>query len=206
LLTVATEGLELTQLADDVTSCVDLSDKVAVAMRLTVLPLVRFAPELVQPMEPEPQLIAIEVVTLVATVRIVLALRFPEATLIVVVHRFTAVARPLLSMVATVGEEELQVAVLLMSFVVRSPKVPVAVNCCVLGVPEELCSVMAGLAGEREMAARSCPLTKNLPQLSAVASMSSARSVRPIRKRFTIVDPSGAAIQKVYQKAAAILG
>ena len=47
----------------------------------------------------------------------------------VVVPRATAVARPLALMVATVGEDEVQVTVLVMSLVLRSPNVPVAVNC-----------------------------------------------------------------------------
>jgi hypothetical protein len=138
LFTVATFAFEVVHVADVVTSWVVLLENVAVATRLTVLPLVRLAPPVVQPIDPEPQLMAIEVATVFDTVSVVLALKPPELALIVVVPRFTAVARPLLSTVATLGEDDVQVAVLLMSFVLRSPKVPVAVNCCVLGVPDDV--------------------------------------------------------------------
>lgn len=194
LFTLTTVGLELVQVAVLVTSFVVLSERVAVATKLTLLPVVRFAPDVVQPRAPAPQVMAMELVTVLETVRVVLALRLPEATLMVEVPRFTAVANPVLLMVATVGEEDVQVAVLLMSLVVKSPNVPVAVNCCVLAVPEVLCSVIAGFAGEREIAARSCELMKNLPQLSAVARQRSAAIVTTILKRFAIAPSSTAAI------------
>jgi hypothetical protein len=165
LLTVATFGFELVQVAVAVTSFVVLSESVAIAERFIVVPVVMLAPLPEQPMPL--QLIAMELATVFATVSVVLALRPPEAALIVVVPRFTAVARPLPSIVATLGDDDVHVAVLLMSLVVRSPNVPVAVNCCVLAVDDDpLCSVMAGFRGEMEIAARSCLLTKNFPQLS----------------------------------------
>lgn len=193
LFTLTTVGLELDHVAVLVTSFVVLSESVAVATKLTELPLVRFAPDVVQPRAPAPQVIAMELATVLETVSVVLALRLPDAALIVVVPRFTALARPLLSTVATVGEEEVQVAVLLTSFVLRSPKVPVAVNCCVLALPEESCSVMAGFDGESESAARSCELMKNFPQLSAVARHSSAATVNTILERFAIIRSNPAA-------------
>lgn len=174
LFTVATFGLEDAQVAVVLTSFVVLSENVAVAINWTVVPVVMFAPPVVQPMEPEPQLIAIEVATVLATVSVVVAFKLPEAAVIVVVPRATAVASPLLSMVATVGEDDVQVAVLLMSLVVRSPKVPVAVNCCVVAVPEDEFRAIAGFAGESAMAARSCELMKNFPQLSAAPNSTSA--------------------------------
>src|SRR5579884_1896736 len=167
LLTVATLVFELAQVAEVVTISVVLLESVAVATSAIVLPVVRLAPEVVQPTDPDAQLIAIELATVVETVRVVLALSPPWAAVMFVVPRLTAVARPLALMVATEGVDDVQVAVLVTSLVLRSPKVPLAVNCCVLAVPEEFCSVIAGLVGETEMAARSWALTKNLPQLSA---------------------------------------
>ena len=169
-----------------VTVCVVLLEKVAVATRLMTVPVVRLAPLVVQPMDPDPQLIAIAVATVLETVRMVLAFRFPELAVMVVVPRFTAVARPVPLMVATVGDEEVQVAVLLTSFVLRSPKVPVAVNCCVLACPDEVCNVMAGFNGEIAMAARSWELIKNFPQPAARPSnVNAAASLKRLfRMRF----------------------
>src|SRR2546423_1430937 len=105
----------------------------------------------------------------------------PLLAVIVVEPSATAVASPEPLMVAVDCEEELQLTLLLMSFVERSPKVPVAVNCCVLAWPEELVSVIVGLAGDKLRLARSCAETKNFPQLSNIPSDASAARVPTTR-------------------------
>jgi hypothetical protein len=80
------------------------------------------------------------VVTVLATVKVVLAvtveLEEPEEAgtfaVMTVLPTATAVARPEELMVAVEADDEVHVAWLLTSFVVPSPSVPVAVNCCVL--------------------------------------------------------------------------
>ena len=80
----------------------------------------------------------IPVVTVVATVNVVLAVTVevePEVggtfAVIVVVPTATAVAKPEELTVAVEVDDEVHVAWLLRSLVVPSPSVPVAVNCCV---------------------------------------------------------------------------
>ena len=68
----------------------------------------------------------------------------------------TAVARPVLLIVATVVEEELHVAVLVRFCVVLSVKVPVAVNCSVFPM------VMEGFAGVTAMDASVAGVTVNV--------------------------------------------
>jgi len=64
------------------------------------------------------------------TVAEVLPLTEPEAAVMVTEPRLRAVAKPLTVIDATLLSEELQVTVPVMSCVVPSEKVPVAVNCC----------------------------------------------------------------------------
>jgi hypothetical protein len=63
------------------------------------------------------------------TVREVLPVIDPELAVIVVVPVLRAVAAPLTVIEAKVGCEELQVTVLVMSWVGPISKVPIAVNC-----------------------------------------------------------------------------
>jgi hypothetical protein len=63
------------------------------------------------------------------TVRVVLAEILPEVAVMVVVPTETAMARPVLSTVATDGFDELQVTCVVMSLLVPLEYVPVAVNC-----------------------------------------------------------------------------
>lgn len=62
------------------------------------------------------------------TVSDVALLTVPELAEIVVVPKFTALARPLVVMEATEGEDDIHVRVLVTFCVVPSEKVPVAVN------------------------------------------------------------------------------
>lgn len=69
----------------------------------------------------------------VLTVRVVLAVCFPEVAVMVVLPRLVpAVASPELLMVAIFADEDDQVTVEEMSLVLLLPNVPVALNCCVL--------------------------------------------------------------------------
>ena len=63
------------------------------------------------------------------TVRVVFTEINPEVAVMVVVPAVRAVARPLLLTVATEVSDELQVTCVVISWVVPSEKVPVAVNC-----------------------------------------------------------------------------
>ncbi len=95
----------------------------------------------------------------VLTVRVVLVLTLPEVAVMVVLPVLVvAVANPELLMVAIVGEEEDQVTVDVTSREVPSPKLPVAVNCCVL------LGAIVGFEGVSETATSVFPETKNLPQ------------------------------------------
>jgi len=198
LFTFATAEFEVAQVADVVTSCVVLLENVAVAVRLMTLPVVRLAPVVVQPIDPAPQPIAIALATVLETVKIVLAFRLPELAVMVVVPRFTAVARPELLMVAMLGDDELHVAVPLISFVLRSPKVPVAVNCCVVGCPAEVCRVMVGFAGDREIAARSWALIKNLPQPAATPRRANAAPSLKHLIRMRLLNPKFIKAEQLY--------
>jgi hypothetical protein len=72
-------------------------------------------------------------IVVVLTVSVVLALTLPEVAFMVVLPVLApAVANPDVLMVAMPAEEEVQVTVELTSRDVPSPKLPVAVNCCVL--------------------------------------------------------------------------
>jgi len=64
------------------------------------------------------------------TVNCVVPLMEPETAMIVTVPSFKPVARPLTVMDAIVGAEEVQATVFVMSWLVPSLNVPVAVYCC----------------------------------------------------------------------------
>ncbi|MCU1311940.1 MAG: hypothetical protein JWO20_3065 [Candidatus Angelobacter sp.] len=119
-VTVATAGLLELQVTEFVALLVVLSDKVAVAVNCWVCPTVSvaFVGE-----------IAILVITCVLTVSVVEPVTPPLVAEIEVVPVATAVASPELSIVAALGEEELQVDCAVTSLVVLSPNVAVAVNC-----------------------------------------------------------------------------
>ncbi len=100
LLTVTTDGLLELQVADVVMSRVELSEKVAVAVNCCDCPAVICA----LPGE----MVMLDRVWLL-TVRLVVALTLPSVPVMVVVPSATPVAKPVLSMVATLVVEELQV-------------------------------------------------------------------------------------------------
>ena len=79
-----------------------------------------------------------------------------------------AVASPELLMVAMVVAEDVQVTDEETSFEVPSPKLPVAVNCCVL------LGCMVGFVGEIVNETSVLPLGKNCPQATA---MDAARKI-----------------------------
>jgi hypothetical protein len=105
--------------------CVELSEKVPVAVNCLVVPLV---------IEGFAGVTAIDtsVGAVAATVRVVEPLTAPEAALIVLVPAATPVAKPPALIVATLVVCEVHVAVLVRFCVELFEKVPVAVNCCVL--------------------------------------------------------------------------
>jgi hypothetical protein len=120
VLIVATVTAEELHVAVLVRFCVVPSLKVPVAVNCWVPPFetVGFA-----------GVTAIDTRVAGVTVRVVLPLTPPELAWIVVEPVPAVVARPAVLIVATVTEEELQVAVLVRFCVVPSLKVPVAVNC-----------------------------------------------------------------------------
>ena len=87
------------------------------------------------------------------TVRVELAEIVPEVAVMVVVPAARAMARPLLLTVATDVLDELQVTETVMSWIVPSENVPVAVNCWVDATD------MSGLAGVTAMADKVAELT-----------------------------------------------
>jgi hypothetical protein len=95
-------------------------------------------------------------IVVVLTVRVVLEEIFAELAVIVVVPVVVpAVASPELLIVAMLGEDEAQVTVELTSRDVPSPKLPLAVNCCVL------LGWIVGFVGDNESATNVFPETKN---------------------------------------------
>lgn len=120
LLTVTTEELLEVQVADVVISRVELSEKVAVAVNCCDCPAVICA----LPGE----MVMLDRVWLL-TVRLVVAFTLPSVPVMVVVPRATPVARPVLSMVAMLVVEELQLTFALTSRTLLSPNLPLAVNC-----------------------------------------------------------------------------
>ena len=122
LLNVATNGLDELQVTCPVISWVVPSEDVAVAVNCWVVATDMTGLAGVKDMEDW----LAEV-----TVRVVLPEKPPEVAVMVAVPVATAVARPLLLTVATNGLAELQVTCVVISWVVPSEKVPVAVNCWV---------------------------------------------------------------------------
>lgn len=109
----------------------------------------------------------------VVTVRVVLPLCPLWLAVMVVVPVLMALARPEPLIVATVASEELQLADDEMSLLVPSPKLPIAVNCCVLVNCKE------AFEGVTEMATKLFASGKNFPQLTAeAATRSNATSVQ----------------------------
>ena len=100
----------------------------------------------------------------VVTVRVVLPLCPLWLAVMVVVPVLMALARPELLIVATVASEEPQLADDEMSLLVPSPKLPIAVNCCVLVNCKE------AFEGVTEMATKLFASGKNFPQLTANAA------------------------------------
>lgn len=98
----------------------------------------------------------------VVTTRVVEPLTPLSVAVIVVVPVATAVARPVLLIVATLGAEELHVAEEETSLLVPSPNEPIAVNCWVL------VSCMDGPEGETEMATRLPADGKNFPHPAVI--------------------------------------
>jgi len=117
-----TVGAEEVQPAAEVRSCVLLSEYVPVAVYCWV-----------EPGEIEMLLgvTAIETGAEAVTFSDVELFREPNVAVITLVPCATAVAKPLLLMVATVAAEDAQVTVLVRFWVLPSVYLPVAVNCCV---------------------------------------------------------------------------
>jgi hypothetical protein len=124
LLTTATEVFDEAQVADDVISPVVLSEKVPVAVYCTVVPDVRATPGWVM-------VICVSVAPV--TVRVEEPEMLPEVAVILAVPAATAVTFPLkpdvLLTAATGAFDELHVTDDVISCVLLSEKVPIAVNC-----------------------------------------------------------------------------
>ena len=124
LLIVAVDVLSEAHIAVEVKSCVVPSVKVPVAVNCCVVP---------SAMEGFAGVTAIETTTAAVTVKVVLALTEPEVAVIFAKPVPTVVANPCepdaLLIVATAVVPELHSTVLVMSCVLLSVNVPVAVNC-----------------------------------------------------------------------------
>jgi hypothetical protein len=115
------------------------------------------------------------------TVRVVLPERVPEVAVMIVVPAARAVARPLLSTAATYGLSELHVTCAVISWVVPSEKVPVAVNCWVapLSMPGSA-GVMAIEDKVAEVTVR-VVLTETVPEVAVIVVVPAVRAVaRPL--------------------------
>ena len=143
LLMAATSEGEQLQAAVAVRSCVELSEKVPMAVNCRRVPSAMLGSVGVTVRDTSIGGI---------TVSIIEVDKLPDVAVIVVRPAAAGVARPLepavLLMAATSPAEEVQVTAAVRSFVVLSEYVPVAVNCC--AVP----SVMLGSAGFIEMDTR----------------------------------------------------
>lgn len=163
--TLATPVLEEVHVACDVRSCVLPSEKVPIAENCSLVPAAIVT---------LPGWIAKEARSAALTVAVTLPLIEPEAAVIVVVPRLRAVARPLTVIDATLVFDEVQVTVAVMSCVVPSEKVPVAVNCC--RVP----SGMDALVGVTAMEVRLALVTvrvaveKTLPEVAVMIEVPAA--------------------------------
>jgi len=121
------------------------------------------------------------------TVAVVLPLTEPEAAVMVVVPRLRAVARPLTVIDATLVFEEVHVAVPVMSCVVPSEKVPVAVNCC--KVP----SGMEGFVGVTAIEVTVAPVTvksafpKTFPEAAVMVEVPAANPMARPGAPFTLM-------------------
>src|SRR5262249_42028048 len=153
--------------------CWVLSLKVAVAVSCTLPLRLTVAPVEEQFSEPAPQPMATDFTATVAMVSVVCALLLPSVAVMVVEPRLTAVARPVLLLVATPLFDEVQVDLLVTSCCVWLPSVAVAVNCCVFLVPPELFRAMVGLAGVMAMEAMALASMKK-SQLSKAPTVTSA--------------------------------
>jgi len=110
-------------------------------------------------MQPEQEIVKLPVDEL--TVSVVNPEMPLSAAVIVVVPVAPAVASPVLLMLATLVAEEVQVTVEVMSLLLLSPNVPVAVNCW---VPLK---AIVGLAGDTVIPTSEPADGKNCPQLAA---------------------------------------
>ena len=136
LLMPATDVAEEFQVTIVVISCVELSENVPVAVNCLVVPSAMLG--LIG-------VIAMDTSVAEVTVRTVDPDTSPDVAVMVVEPEDAEVARPLvpavLLMAATAVAEEFQVTVVVISCVVLSENVPVAVNCCIV------LRAMLGLAG-----------------------------------------------------------
>jgi len=122
VLTVATAVFDEVQVTEMVISRVVPSENVPVAVNCWVAPTDRLGLDGVTAMDDR---------VAEFTVRVVFPEIVPEVAVMVVTPVVRAVARPLLLTVAIVVSEELQVTCVVISWVVPSAYVPVAVNCWV---------------------------------------------------------------------------
>jgi hypothetical protein len=172
LLTTATVVMDEVQVTSAVISWVVPSEKVPVAVNCWVVPPGTLGLAGV---------IAMEDRVAEVTVRVVLAETAPEVAVMVAVPGAMAVARPLLLTVAANGLDELQVTCVVISWVVPSEKVAVAVNCWVVP-PGTL-----GLAGVIAMEDRVAEVTvrvvfaETAPEVAAKVVVPAVRAVaRPL--------------------------
>lgn len=121
-LIVATLVVTELQVTEPVKFCVELSEKVPVAVNCFVAPFV---------IEGLAGVTAIDTSVAAVTARFVDPVTLPDTALIVLVPAATPVANPLALMVATLVVTELHATEPVKFCVELSEKVPVAVNCCV---------------------------------------------------------------------------
>ena len=172
-LTVAAAELLEVQVAELVTSCVVLSEKVAVAVSCCCEPLITVGFDGER---------AIELTTLLLTVSVVLCFMLPSVAVMVVLPRATPVAVPVESIVAIEVLEEVQVTVDVISRVLPSPKYPLAENAT---VPVGFTAGFSGLIVKEERSFG--PMKK----LSHAAKPSSSKATNiPNLKRENIAVPS----------------
>jgi hypothetical protein len=166
VLTLATAVLLEDQVALWVTSCVPPPVRVAVAVNCS-------PPFASNTTEPLGEVTAMLVTTLLLTLKVVDALRFPEVAVIVLLPvAVPAVARPELLMLAMLVSEELHVTVEVTSRELPSPNDPMAVNCCVL------LGWIVGLLGEIETATSVLPEGKNCPHPASASAALRQRTAR----------------------------
>lgn len=114
------------------------------------------------------------VLLLTVTGAVAVALLLFDLAVMVVLPTATPVTRPELLMVATLGEEEVQVTCEVTSPDVLLPKVAVAVNCCVV------VGVIKALVGDKVIAVISVDEGKNPPpQLLSRRTMKRAAAIPP---------------------------